>query len=447
MKENVEVNFPITSHPSFQLVKNPLKHNNADTTQSIATLLLKPISKHQNISFMKKIIYILSVIVLASSCKNIKKMVDQGKYDEAIEYAAKKLHGEEDKKTKYVEALETAYRKVTEQDMAKVKFLAASNHANKYDRMYDLFLKIDRRQNSIKPFLPLISEDGYVAHFKFLRTHEKLNEIADLAAEEHYQSAIAALADFDNYGDKSIARNAYQYLTNIDRYNAKYKDVKELRRVARTKGTNRVAVSVTTGNFVYAGDISQYVLSNFDVERLNSFWTVYDDARNFDEAADYHVIVRVEDIVLGVERERVDHFHEKAIIQVGKKNWVGEDGRVKVDSSGNVLTVPINQEVFATVTDVKREKTAQMYSEIIIKDESRNRVKRNIPVIVDQIFNDYMCTFEGDKRALPANSVKRLDTHLAPFPHDIEMVENMSYQLRDVVYEKIEREMRDIIRA
>ncbi len=396
---------------------------------------------------MKRIIYILSVIVLASSCKNIEKMVEQGKYDEAIEYAAKKLHGEKDKKTKYVEALETAYHKVTDQDMDKIKFLSASGYANKYDRMYDLFLKINNRQNSIKPFLPLISEDGYVAHFKFVRTQEKLNEVAILASEEHYQTAISALEEYDTYGEKRSARNAYQYLENIDRYNSNYKDTKELRRVSRSKGTTRVAVSVATGNFVYAGDISNYVLTSFDVERLNSFWTTYGEARNFDEAADYHVIVRVEDIILGVERERVDHFHEKAIIEVGRENWVGEDGRVKVDSSGNILTVAINQEVFATVTDVKREKTAQMYSEIVIKDERRNRVKRNIPITVDEIFNDYMCTFTGDKRALPTNSVKRLDTHLAPFPHDIDMVENMSYQLRDAVYSKIEHEMRNIIKA
>lgn len=396
---------------------------------------------------MKKIIYILSVILLASSCKNIEKMVEQGKYDEAIEYAAKKLHGEKDKKTKYVEALETAYHKVTDQDMDKIEFLAASGYANKYDRMYDLFLKIENRQNSIKPFLPLISEDGYVAHFKFVRTHEKLNEIAELAAEEHYQSAVAALAEYDKYEDKIVARRAYEFLGNIDRYMANYKDANDLRREARTKGTTHVAVSVTTGSFVYAGDISQYILKSFDVERLNSFWTVYDDASQFEVAADYHVIVRVEDIILGVERERVDHFHEKTIIEVGRENWVGEDGRVKVDSSGNVLTIPVNEEVFATVTDVKREKTAQMFSEIIIRDERRNRVKRSIPITVDEIFNDYMCTFQGDRRALPENSVKRLDSHLAPFPHDIDMVENMSYQLRDAAYSKIEREMRDIIRA
>lgn len=396
---------------------------------------------------MKKIIYILSVILLASSCKNIEKMVEQGKYDEAIEYAANKLHGEKNKKTKYVEALETAYHKITNQEMDRIQFLSQSGYANKYDRMYDLYLKMEMRQSSIKPFLPLISEDGYVAHFKFVRTHEKLNEVSSLAAEAHYQSAISALTKYDQYGDKAIARDAYQKLENIDRYVSNYKDANDLKRMARAKGTNHIAVSVATGNFVYAGDISSYVLKSFDVERLNSFWTIYDEAHNFNEAADYHVIVKIEDIVLGVERERVDHFHEKATIEVGRENWIGKDGKVKVDSLGNILTKPINKEVFATVTDVKREKNAQLYSQIIIKDEKRNRVKRNIPITVDEFFNDYMCTFTGDKRALPANSVKRLDTHLAPFPHDIDMVENMSYQLRDVVYGKIEHEMRDIIRS
>jgi hypothetical protein len=67
------------------------------------------------------------------------------------------------------------------------------------------------------------------------------------------------------------------------------------------------------------------------------------------------VIVKVEDKILGTEPERVDHFHEKAVIGVGRENWVGEDGRVKVDSLGNILIIPINQEVYVSATYVKRE--------------------------------------------------------------------------------------------
>jgi hypothetical protein len=40
---------------------------------------------------------------------------------------------------------------------------------------------------------------------------------------------------------------------------------------------------------------------------------------------------------------------------VGRENWVGEDGRMKVDSLGNILIISINQEVYVSVTYVKRE--------------------------------------------------------------------------------------------
>lgn len=394
---------------------------------------------------MKKIVYIFSVILMMTSCKSIEKMVEQGKYDEAIVYAAKKLHGEKNKKTKYVEALETAYHKVTAEDMNQIKFLSESGYANKWDRVYQLYAKIDSRQAKITPFLPLISEDGYAAHFKFVRTHDKLNEVAELAAEEHYNKAINLLKEYDSYGEKKTAREAYAALENVERYISNYRDKAALKREALAKGTTNVAVTVKSDHFVYAGDISTYVLRNFDIDRLNSFWTKYDVARNYTEKADYHVILKVDEVLLGAERERVDHFHERAFVEVGRQNVIGPDGRVLADSLGNILTEPIENEVFATVTEIKREKSAQIYSEIIIKDERTNRIRRSIPVSVTEDFADYMCTFTGDKRALPANSVKRLDTYLAPFPHDLQMIENMSYQLRDVAYSKIEREMRDII--
>lgn len=394
---------------------------------------------------MKRMIYILSIAIMMTSCKSIEKMVEQGKYDEAIAYAAKKLHGEKNKKTKYVEALETAYHKVTADDMDQIAFLSESGYSNKWDRVYELYRKIENRQATIRPFLPLISEDGYVAHFKFVRTRDKLNEVALLAAEEHYQAGRALLATYDQYGDKRSARQAYERLGQVERYTSNYKDVNERLREARDKGVTSIAVSVQADHFVYAGDISRYVLSNFDVERLNDFWTRYDDAHQYSDRADYHVILSVQDVHLGIERERVEHFHERASIVVGREKVIGEDGRVVKDSLGNAVTIPIYKDVEAHVTDVVREKTAQMQTEIIIKDEQRNRIKRRIPVTVDEVFTDYMCTFTGDKRALPEGSVKRLDNYLAPFPHDIDMVENMSYQLRDEVYRRIESEMRNII--
>ncbi len=118
------------------------------------------------------------------------------------------------------------------------------------------------------------------------------------------------------------------------------------------------------------------------------------------------MIVKVEDKILGTEPERVDHFYEKEVIGVGRENWVEEGGRVKVDSLGNILIIPINQEVYVSVTYVKREVSIYIRSEIIIKDEKRNRVKRNIPIIVNEFLTILCFAFTGDKRALLTNSVE-----------------------------------------
>ena len=40
------------------------------------------------------------IVLMALSCRSIDKMVDQGRYDEAIIFAADKLAGKKNKKTK-----------------------------------------------------------------------------------------------------------------------------------------------------------------------------------------------------------------------------------------------------------------------------------------------------------------------------------------------------------
>ena len=64
------------------------------------------------------------------------------------------------------------------------------------------------------------------------------------------------------------------------------------------------------------------------------------------------------------------------------------------------------------------ERSAYIYSEIIIKDEKRNRVKRNIPIIVNEFLTIWYFPFTDDKRVLLTNSVEWVDKYLAAFLKD-----------------------------
>jgi len=74
---------------------------------------------------MKTLFYLLSLTIILSTaaCKSIEKLVDQGRYDEAIILATKKLAGKKNKKTKHIMALEEAFAKINLLDINHIDAL------------------------------------------------------------------------------------------------------------------------------------------------------------------------------------------------------------------------------------------------------------------------------------------------------------------------------------
>ncbi len=115
---------------------------------------------------MKKITYLLTAMLLISSCRSIDKMIESGNYDQALRFGVDKLRGEKNKKTKYVRGLERAYHKLNDRDLKEIKSLRLSGNRNNFDRIVDVYKRLEYRQNYVLPLLPLISKDGYLAEIK-----------------------------------------------------------------------------------------------------------------------------------------------------------------------------------------------------------------------------------------------------------------------------------------
>lgn len=79
---------------------------------------------------MKTILYttISIFFLITTACKSVDKLVDQGRYDEAIVLATKKLAGKKNKKTKHVRALEKAFAKVNERDLLHITHLKSKKY-------------------------------------------------------------------------------------------------------------------------------------------------------------------------------------------------------------------------------------------------------------------------------------------------------------------------------
>ena len=166
---------------------------------------------------MKTLYYLafISGLSLLLSCKSVDKLVDQGRYDEAIVLATKKLSNQKNKKTKHVKALEKAFTKVNQYDLRHIEALKYRNDPTRWDEIYDYLDKIERRQRVILPLLPIVSKDGYDGYFELIETAPRLAEAAEEASKYRYDAGSELLQKSRESKDKLQAQDAYYILKGI----------------------------------------------------------------------------------------------------------------------------------------------------------------------------------------------------------------------------------------
>jgi hypothetical protein len=372
---------------------------------------------------MKRTIHIIVLGMLAlSSCKNIQKMVDKGEYDEAIIYAAEKLQGDEDRKTRYVTALEDAFERVMAQDFRRLEQLKERERSEDYGKIYQLYHKIERRQSRIRPFLPLISEDGYVAHFKMIDTRPMIKEYAEKDAAYLYEKAEDYL-DAYTPEEKHLARNAYRALENIERYFRDYKEKEALMREARRLGTEHVYVNSEVSPYILLDRDSRAMITDLNINGMNGEWVAFHNIIHEDMTYDYKVTLAVQDMLIEPGRENAHTFHYEKEIQDGWNYLLDERGNVAKDTLGNDIKIPNYITVRAEVTEVERFKAVRIVSDLIVEDLHTGREISRKEIDSDIVFNGFSCFLRGDKRAINGiNRKHRMDGFLEPFPYDEEMV-------------------------
>ncbi len=390
---------------------------------------------------MKKV-YILLIlsVFLAPSCKNIQKMVDKGEYDKAIFYAAEKLQGQKNKKTKYVKGLEDAFYKVTQRDLDKIDFLTQRNDPQNWDRIYDLYGVIKNRQDRIKPFLPLISKDGYVASFRFIKVNEKMAEVAELAADYHYTEGMASL-ERAKAGDKLAARRAYDRLNIIGKYKSDYKDRKSLMREAHHIGTTRVLLQLVNESPVIIHEDFERRLLSMDYRALNNFWIEYYADHTDGLPMDVKVTLELDHLDVSPEREIIDRHTDEAKVKDGYR-YVTQK-YYEQDSLGNKIekTRQIKKDkfkkVYADVIVIERTKEAVVngfltYTDLLTGEEFHQK-----PIEVNALFNDDGVEYRGDSRAL-CGKHSSTNTWVDDFPSDYDLVMIAADQMKNKVYHHLE---------
>lgn len=383
------------------------------------------------------VIFMLSTVLFTlQSCVSAEKLVDSGRYDDAIALAQRKLSGKQRKNPKLVQAAEEAFRKVTAREMREIDRLKNSNDEGKWGRINAITRRIRDRQEALQPLLPLTDKNGYTAQFRFVQVDGLEQESREKAAAFHYAEA-GKLLQLARQGDKGAARTAYRELEETQRYFQRYENSNALKAEAHQLGITHILVSVqNNAPVVTPAEFDRY-LTSINVADLNNFWQHYHIRETRRNNYDYEIKLRITDIVISPEVVREREYIDSRNIQDGFEYVLDERGNVAKDSLGNDITVPREVTIEAWVLETLQQKEAIVEGLVELRNLETGRLIRTAPLTANAMFENYASTFRGDKRALSTETRRRIGNSPVPFPSNEMLILQAAEQLKPVLLDRI----------
>ncbi len=390
------------------------------------------------VATIKTIFPALLAILITSSCTNPMKLVERGRFDDAVSLSVRKLSGKKKKKTKYVKALEEAFARVTHTDMREIKVLEKEGRDENWVKINNIHQRISRRQQLIEPLLPLYSKDGYKADFKFVKVEDLELESKEKAAEFYYKEG-KRLMTIAERGDKPAARSAYDNFEKIKRYYKNYKDEDRLMNRAQELGTVYVLFSMENDARVVLPKDFEQEIKRISVRDLDRNWRTVHLNPEKGLSYDYTVRMRLTDIDVSPEMVKEREYVDDKTIEDGFEYVLDKNGNVAKDSSGNDIKVPKKVLIKARVFETYQRKAAHVGGILEFYDNREREIIYTDPIAVDAIFENYAATFDGDRRALTEESKRKIGNRPVPFPTSEHLILQAADLLKPVVKDKIAR--------
>ncbi|KJD33075.1 hypothetical protein PK35_08915 [Tamlana nanhaiensis] len=385
----------------------------------------------------KQLLFSISIILLVSCSakRQVEQAVNSGDYDHAITTALDKLRTNKDKKRKYdyVLMLQDAYNKVVERDLSSIKHLKKDNNPELSQNIFDLYNKLNNRQEAIKPILPL-TIDGKNIPFKF---NDYSNDIIKAKAKLSaflYEKGLRLL----NSEDKYVVREAYNTFNYLNDINPNYNgNTQELLATAHDKGTHFVLVNINNLTQQIIPQQLEADLLNFNTYGLNQFWTVYHANKLENITYDFAMQLQLKQINIFPERiKERELIKEKEVID-GYRYKKDEKGNVEKDSLGNDIKIDKIITVKARYNEFIQTKESEILAEVIYTDLKTHQTIDNFPLDSGYIFENIFARYRGDKRALDKEELQLTNNQRIPFPSSEQMIfdtgEDLKLKLKNII--------------
>lgn len=379
---------------------------------------------------MKKIT-LLFLIALVTSCgvRQTRESLSAGDYDTAIQTAVEGLSNRKDAKGKqdYVYMLEEAFAKAKERDLNTIKLYKKENSPANTEKIYNLYLQLNNRQESIKPLLPLkLLKEGRNAYFPFDDYSTEIVESKNNLVNHLYNNSKSLLVT----RDKMNFRRAYDDLNYVENLSPNFKDVRELIMSAKFKGTDYVFVSTRNETNMVIPNQLENDLLDFSTYGINDVWTVYHNTKQKGITYNYGVIVNFRQINISPEQIKEKQFIKEKQIKDGTKNATDANGNVIKDAQGNPVQIDNMKTVTINIYEFTQNKSCQVTAKVDYVNFNDNQLLNTFPLSSEFIFSHIYATYNGDKRACDDTYLPNFNQKAVPFPSNEQMVYDCGEDLK-----------------
>ncbi len=388
---------------------------------------------------MKKYLLSFFTFLMLLSCSNVKEIQQQvysGNYDRAIDMSIEQIAKKKGKKSAdpYVALLKESYDKATAADLAEIDKLLKDTNPEKWQRIYDLYLSLDTRQDKIKPLLPLyLMKENKAVNFAFNDYSSKLIDAKNHLVNHLYKKAKILLSSYN----KADIREAYDLLDELDRIDPNYKDVRNLMNVAHQKGMTYALVQIVNETDKVIPQKLEDELLNFSSYGASNFWVDYHNKKQPGKNYDYNIYLKFKQINITPDQVREKEILEEKEIQDGYTYQRDAKGNIVRDTLGKPIKIPRMVKVQSRVHLYQQHKEAQLQSVVEIVDNRTGQRVDNFPLQSQFVFEYNYATQRGDKRAIRQEILEFLDKRPVPFPTNEQMIydaaRDIKMKLKDIL--------------
>lgn len=383
---------------------------------------------------MKKVLPAMLSLALLTSCASADKLLERGDYDALITLATKKMSGKK-KKDVYVTALESGFEKIIRHDMARIEALQNTDTPEAWENIIRIARDIQRRQDRIEPFLPLISESGYQAKFTFVRTDKIISE-AKSTAVNLYEKRLDDMVSTARKGNKKVARQAFNLIDHIRSISSNYYKP-ELRDEMWSIGINRIYIRIENNSGALMPGGFEDELLSADFGNFGGSWDRFYTEVEEDMPIDYQVILKIQNIATThdewLERQ---YAYTKEIVD-GWEYVLDTKGNVAKDSLGNDIKRDKKVRVNATVVETLQSKKALIQARMEIVNVRSGAKVYSQPLEIEDCFSHTARNFYGDERALDPHLRQRILP--VGYPSDAAMIWDAFQGLKPKFFHEVRR--------